>query len=247
MKIVKISLTLSLLVLMPISGMCKSDNKATGALTTGAISGSDASSSDTGIVVETMTAGGYTYANMKKNGITEWVAFPPTTVKVGQELSFTGCMLMTDFQSKTLNRTFPTIQFCSAVREKGDTEVLKKKSTGSKVDVPTSKEKKVIQPAKGKDAHTVADCFAKSTELDKKTVEVKGEVMKVSSGIMHMNWVHIQDGTGSPAMQNNNLVVTMQEEPKVGSVITISGTLNKNKDFGSGYKYNVIVEQATIK
>jgi len=62
-----------------------------------------------------------------------------------------------------------------------------------------------------------------------------------------MNWVHIQDGTGSPAMQNNNLVVTMQEEPKVGSVITISGTLNKNKDFGSGYKYNVIVEQATIK
>jgi hypothetical protein len=115
------------------------------------------------------------------------------------------------------------------------------------VAVPTSSEKIAVKPAKGKDAHTVADCFAKSTELDNKTVEVKGKVMKVSKGIMARNWVHIQDGTGSAAMKNNNLVVTMQEVPKVGDVITISGTLHKNKDFGSGYKYNVIVEQATIK
>ncbi len=247
MKIVIICLALGSLVLMPISGMCKSESKVTGASKVGEMNGSDDSSTATGIVVETMTTGGYTYANVKNNGVTGWVAFPPATVKVGQEASFTGCMLMTDFHSKSLNRTFPMIKFCGALKESAEAEHLKKKSTGSKVVVPPSNEKISIQPAKGKDAHTVADCFAKSAGLDKKIVEVRGKVMKVTSGIMRKNWVHIQDGTGSPSMNNNNLVVTMQEEPKVGSIITISGTLYKDKDFGAGYKYNVIVEQATIK
>ncbi|NTU73451.1 DNA-binding protein [Candidatus Roizmanbacteria bacterium] len=247
MKIVIICLALSLLALMPVSGMCKSDNKEAGASTAGVMSGSDDSSAETGIVVETMDAGGYTYSNLKKNNITGWVASPRTSVSVGQELSFTGCMPMADFHSKALNRTFPTIKFCSAIKGNVDAEQLKKKSTGSKVVAPTSDEKIAIQAAKGKDAHTVVDCYAKSTELDKKVVEVRGKVMKVSNGIMGMNWAHIQDGTGSPATNNNNLVVTMKEDPEVGSIITILGTLAKNKDFGSGYKYDVIVEQATIK
>lgn len=247
MKIVLFRFALAVLVLIPVSGMCKADSKGAGAATTAGMGGGDVPSAATGKVVETMTAGGYTYANLKKNGKTGWVAFSPTTVKVGQELSFTGCMLMTDFKSKALNRTFPKIMFCSAPLADADAKLLNKKSTGSNVVVPTSTEKIVIKPLKGKEAHTVADCFAKSSELDKKIVEVKGKVMKVSSRIMGRNWVHIQDGSGSSAMKNNNLVVTMQQTPKVGSVITISGTLYKNKDFGSGYKYNVIVEQATIK
>ena len=248
MKIVIISLALSSLVLMPVCGMCKSDNKVADASTAGGMIGSDAPSGDKGIVVETMNAGGYTYANLKQNDVTDWVAFPSSNVKVGQELSFTGCMPMVNFHSKALNRTFPTIKFCGAMKGNADSEEqLKKKPTVGKVVAPTPDEKIAIQAAKGKDAYSVADCFAKSTELDKKVVEVRGKVMKVSNGIMGMNWAHIQDGTGSPATNNNNLVVTMKGEPEVGSIITISGTLNKNKDFGSGYKYDVIVEQATIK
>ncbi len=247
MKIAIISLALSSLVLMPVSGICKSDNKVADALTAGGMIENDAPSGETGIVVETMNAGGYTYSNLKKNGVTDWVASPATSLEVGQEVTFTGCMPMANFHSKALNRTFPTIKFCGAVKGKTGAEQLNKKPTGSKVVEPTSDEKIAIQAAKGKDAHSVADCFAKSTELDKKIVEVRGKVMKVSNGIMGMNWAHIQDGTGTPAMNNNNLVVTMKGEPEVGSIITISGTLNKNKDFGSGYKYDVIVEQATIK
>ena len=247
MKTVIISLALSSLVLMPVSGICKSDDKVTTTSTAGGLSESGVPSGDSGIVVETMNAGGYTYSNLKKNGITGWFASPAASVKVGQELSFTGCMPMLDFHSKALNRTFPTIKFCSAIKESADAELLNKKTTVSKVVAPTSDEKIAIQTVRGKDAQTVADCFAKSTELDKKIVEVRGKVMKVSKGIMGMTWAHIQDGTGSPTTNNNNLVVTMKEEPEVGSIITISGTLSKNRDFGSGYKYDVIVEQAKIK
>ncbi len=245
MKTAIISLALSSLVLIPVSGMCKSDSRVTDALTAGGMIESDVPSGDSGIVIETMDAGGYTYSNLKKDGMTDWVASPATSVKIGQEVSFTGCMPMVNFHSKALNRTFPTIKFCGAM--KGDSEPLKNKLTVSKVVAPTSDEIKAIQAAKGKDAYSVADCYAKSTELDKKTVEVRGKVMKVSNGIMGMNWAHIQDGTGSSATNNNNIVVTMKGDPEPGKIITISGTLMKNKDFGSGYKYDVIIEQAIIK
>jgi len=34
--------------------------------------------------------------------------------------------------------------------------------------------------------------------------------------------------------------------PSAGDVITVSGILYTDKDFGAGYRYNVIVEEATI-
>jgi hypothetical protein len=64
---------------------------------------------------------------------------------------------------------------------------------------------------------------------------------------MGKNWLHIQDGSGNAKDGNNDLVVTTQDIPKVGDIVTANGTLYKDKDFGSGYKYDVIIEEATIK
>ena len=64
---------------------------------------------------------------------------------------------------------------------------------------------------------------------------------------MGKNWLHIQDGTGDPAKGTRDLVVTTADLAAVGDVVTVSGTLARNKDFGAGYKYKVIVEDATIK
>jgi hypothetical protein len=63
---------------------------------------------------------------------------------------------------------------------------------------------------------------------------------------MDRNWIHLQDGTGSPEKKNHNLVVTSKDLPDVGDIVTVTGTLVRNKDFGSGYKYDVIVEKAKI-
>jgi hypothetical protein len=114
MKMVKLSIVLCLLILVPVSGMCKTDKKSADAAASGGMSGNDVPTGATGKVAETMTAGGYTYAKLEKDNKSAWVAFSPTTVKVGQELTFVGCTLMTDFQSKALNRTFPVIMFCNA-------------------------------------------------------------------------------------------------------------------------------------
>jgi len=118
-------------------------------------------------------------------------------------------------------------------------------SEGAKA--PASTEAIKVEKAKGADAYTVAELYAKSGALDKKTVAVRGKVVKVSKMIMGKNWVHLRDGSGDAAKGTNNVVVTSQDEPKVGDVVTARGTLYKDKDFGAGYQYQVIVEEGTFK
>ena len=112
---------------------------------------------------------------------------------------------------------------------------------------PAAAEQIKVEKAKGANAYTVSETYEKVAKLDKKTVVVRGKVVKVSKGIMGKNWVHLRDGSGDPGKGTNNLVVTTQDVPKVGDVVTAKGTLYKDKDFGSGYKYQVIVEEATVK
>lgn len=104
-----------------------------------------------------------------------------------------------------------------------------------------------VEKAKGADAYTVSEAYEKAGKLDKKSVVVRGKVVKVSKGIMGKNWVHLRDGSGDSGKGTNNLVVTTQDDPKVGDVVTAKGTLYKDKDFGAGYKYAVILEEATVK
>jgi hypothetical protein len=70
----------------------------------------------TGKVVETMNSGGYTYVSLENKGQKLWVALPQTTVKVGQKLTCQPGMVMNNFTSKTLNRTFDSIIFSGGVR-----------------------------------------------------------------------------------------------------------------------------------
>ena len=119
-------------------------------------------------------------------------------------------------------------------------------SGGAKAPAPAAEQIKV-EKAKGADAYTISEAYEMAGKLDKKTVVVRGKVVKVSTGIMGKNWVHLRDGSGDPGKGTNNLVVTTQDAPKVGDVVTAKGTLFKDKDFGSGYKYQVIVEEATVK
>jgi hypothetical protein len=118
-------------------------------------------------------------------------------------------------------------------------------SEGAKA--PATSEPIKVEKAKGADAYTVSEAYEKAGNLDKKAVVVRGKVVKVSKGIMGKNWVHLRDGSGDPGKGTNNLVVTTQDDPNIGDVVTAKGTLYKDKDFGSGYKYQVIVEEATVK
>lgn len=127
----------------------------------------------------------------------------------------------------------------------GNEELLMKKAHEGTAAAPSGPIK--VDKATGPGACTVADLYAKAAVLDKTKVIVRGQVVKVSTGIMNRNWIHLRDGSGDQAKGTHNLVVTSQDRPAVGDVVTASGTLAKDRDFGSGYRYPVIIEDAGIK
>jgi len=227
----------------------------------------------TGKVLETMDAAGYTYMNVETAAGTKWVAVNQTPVAVGEEVTFMDGMVMQNFTSKSLDRTFPEIVFSGGLVGKGATppetpapgagaESFSQPLTseGSSPVAPpaelTAGSQKAIVPfaeikvekAPGENSYTVAEIFSNGADLNGKPVIVRGKVMKVSPKIMGRNWIHLQDGTGNPDENTHDLVVTTTEDVDPDEdIITLEGVLAANKDFGAGYTYVVIIEDAQIK
>lgn len=91
---------------------------------------------------------------------------------------------------------------------------------------------------------TVAVLNKDKTALAGKTVSAQGKVVKVNNGIMGRNFVHVQDGTGDAS--NNNLIVTSKDTANVGDQVSVTGTVVINRDFGAGYSYPLLIEDAKI-
>lgn len=200
----------------------------------------------TGKVVETMDSGGYTYVQIDDGGKKKWVAVPRSKVVKGQNISFSPGIEMHNFESKTLNRTFDSIIFSGGVVNLTGTG-SGIKSPGSKGSAVAVSENIKVDKAFGPNSYTVEEIYKNSSKLENKTIVVKGKVAKVSAGVMNKNWIHLQDGSGDATTGSNDLVMTSNDLPAVGDVVTASGTLYNNKDFGSGYKYLVIIENTSIK
>jgi len=237
---------------------------ATGAALAGAAEGGNAGASAgadagtvSGAVAETMNSGGYTYARLTRNGTDTWMAAPEIlTIKVGDQLTGTVSQPMDQFHSRTLNRDFERIYFVSRVTRNG--EVLNPApessaglsmagSHGGDAPAPAAAPQvtESIAPAPG--GVKVADVWAKREALSGKPIVVRGKVVKANYEIMGVNWYHVQDGSGTATDGTNDLTITSDAQVKVGDIVTVSGTLVTQKDFGAGYAYDAIVEKAEIK
>ena len=104
-----------------------------------------------------------------------------------------------------------------------------------------------VAKAVGANAQTVAEIVAKRAELKDKPVLVRGKVVKFNPEIMGKNWVHLRDGSGSATDGSNDVLVTTIGLAKVGEVVTVQGIVRTDKDFGAGYAYQVLIEDATLK
>jgi hypothetical protein len=202
----------------------------------------------TGTVLETMNASNYTYVRVKTSAGELWVAASQFPVAVGDTVSFSLDQPMENFHSQALGRDFPLIYFVSDISRNGapaassdvPPEHAAARAKASATPVVTD----VISPAKG--GATVQAVWKDRAALSGRAVIVRGKVVKFNGGILGANWLHIQDGTGSAADGTNDLTVTTDGEARVGDVVTITGTVAVNKDFGAGYSYAVIVEHAKV-
>jgi hypothetical protein len=122
---------------------------------------------------------------------------------------------------------------------KADQPVANPHTTGT---ITVEKQKVDIQPAKG--GISIAELFTNPASYENKTIRVKGQVMKFNKAIMKKNWAHLQDGTDHEGKYD--LTVTTDAEVAVGDVVTFEGVVALNKDFGYGYSYEVLLENATL-
>jgi hypothetical protein len=176
---------------------------------------------------------------VEENGNDYWIAVTKMPVNKGETLYFAKSMEMKDFHSTELNRTFDKVLFVDGIAKSPNN----KNGTFTHPEINKSPEiNQKVTPLPG--GKTVKDIFANSNELSGKTVRIRGEVVKVNSGIMGRNWIHIQDGTSSNGQYD--LLVTTNQEAKMGDIVVFEGKVSINKDFGAGYKYPVMIEEAKV-
>jgi hypothetical protein len=207
-----------------------------------------------GTVAERLDAPNYTYLRLTTAQGDTWAAVPTTPVAVGTEVTIANPMPMQNFESKTLNRKFDVIMFGASAElgnaaapagappaAMGGAPVMPAPSAAA-VDLANIK----VAKAPGADGRTVAETYAQRVALKDKTILVHGKVVKVTSGVMGKNWLHLRDGSGSEDKKNNDLTVTTDDVATLGSVVLVQGIVHTDKDLGSGYNFSVIVEDAKV-
>ncbi len=235
----------------------------------------EGSSAVSGTVLETMNASGYTYMNIDTGVNTTWVAIPESAVNKGDNVQYLEGMVMSNFQSKSLNRTFPSIVFSPGLKgqkpfnphatkapqatvqedsfsaavqkEQGQANAPQKDAvSGGSAGAMVPFSEIAVDKVAGDNGFTVEEIFTKKEELNGQTVRIRGKVVKYNPNIMGKNWIHIQDGTGNPMESTHDLVVTTTEQLTSEDIIVIEGKMTANKDFGAGYSYSAIIEEAIL-
>ncbi len=204
----------------------------------------------TGPVLETMDAASYTYVRVKGPAGDIWAATSQFKVAVGDVVVVPIENPMGDFHSQTLKRDFKIIYFVSGIGRPGDKLVLPQTGApqggmGTPPAVVPQGPIEVVPPVAG--SVTIASVLTNSKSLGGKTVTLRGKVVKYNAAILGSNWVHLQDGSGSAKDGTHDIAITTSGTAKVGDIVTVTGTVVLDKDFGSGYAYAVLIEKATIK
>ncbi len=210
-----------------------------------------------GTVMETMDSGGYTYVLIDEGDKEVWAAGPKTEVAVGDEVATPPGGEMRNYHSSTLNRTFEQIYFVTSIETPGHDH--DHGPAGSEDGMPPGHPSiqgdgssagsakasiDISGIAKPEGGYRISEIYEDRVKLSAKEVVVRGQVVKFTADIMGTNWVHLMDGTGGEG--SNDLTITTSATTKAGDTILVRGKLSADKDFGYGYKYEVIIEECEI-
>ena len=210
-------------------------------LATGCNSNNTGSGLTTVKVLEVEQVANYTYLLVKAKGPEYWIAVPTMVANPGETFQYQGGMLMENFESKELGRTFDKVLFLEALYSEsaGAQQQIQEVTPGSQVSAAKSDVK--VESVEG--AVSIGELFSNPGSYEGKSIKIRGEVTKFNAAIMDRNWVHLQDGT--EASGKFDLTATSKETFMVGSVVTVEGVVALNQDFGYGYSYEILLENTT--
>lgn len=223
----------------------------------------------TGKVVETMSTAGYTYVLVDTGDKKLWAAAMQFAAKVGDTVTVAAGTPMPNYHSKSLDRDFDVVHFTGSITVNGPASEAvagvpalpagHPPLTGENVTAPalpaghpslkgeTAKPKLDLTGIKRADGgQTIQEIFAAKSTLAGNPVTVRGKVVKYNPEIMGKNWLHIQDGSGSRENNDNDLTITTTNSARVGDTVVVTGNVSTNKDFGAGYKYSLMIDEANV-
>lgn len=215
-----------------------------------------------GQVLERIDTDTYSYLRLGSDKGEVWAAVPKTDVANGTAVTIYNPMLMENFESKTLNRKWDKIVFGTLTPPAGAPQAAADPHAGQAGMPPMPANVKEqhaaaatggtfagevkVPKAEGPDARTIEEVYAQKADLKEKPVVIHATVVKFTAAVMGKNWLHLRDGSGKQDSTNNDITATTTDTAAVGDVVTVKGTVRLDKDFGAGYAYPVIVEEASL-
>lgn len=204
-------------------------------------------------VAEVIQGNSYTYIRAKEAMGEKWMAVSKQDIQMGGVYYYEEGLPMANFHSKEIDRTFDEIYFVGNISTTpivksagamGGMGAMGAGAAESHTGKVSTEQNSSITLEKKAGEITVAQIFANRNDYSGKEVEIRGVVVKVNKEVMDKNWIHIQDGTSDNG--NFDLTVTSTGLAEVNDEITVKGKITLNKDFGYGYSYEVIMEDAAI-
>ncbi len=219
-----------------------------------------------GTVLEKIDTPDYSYLRLRTAGGETWAAVNASAVEIGAKVTVANPMQMDGFESKTLKRKFDRIVFgtlaagaTAAAPAPGGAShatggnphaaagATTPEAAHAAAKAATNVGDVKVTKATGAEAATVSEVLGKKAALAGKAVKIHAKVVKYTSGVLGKNWLHVRDGSGSEAKGDHDLTVTTNDESAVGQVVTVRGTVSLDRDFGAGYAYPVLVENARVE
>lgn len=214
-----------------------------------------------GTVLETMDSGGYTYVLVDTDQDQRWAAAQQTAVSAGDVVQMGTGMPMTGFTSKTLDRTFDVLYFVDGLQNLSAPAAAATQGAAAlpeghpatgmppghpSVDAAGDAAAADTPVAALEPGQDIAWVHGNRDSLGGKQVSLRGKVVKYNEGILGWNFIHLQDGSGDVADGSNDLTITSKATTAVGETVVVTGTVILDKDFGAGYAFPTMIEDATI-
>ena len=214
-----------------------------------------------GKVLEKVDVSQYSYLKLNTASGEVWAAVGKTDKKVGDEVGVANAFPMQNFESKELGKKFDVVYFGSladpaaaaapaavpaamggaGAPAPADMAAQHKAVATGPNDIKVQK----VAKASGADGRTVEEIWAQREKLKGKPVTVRGQIVKFTP-VMGKNFLHLRDGTGAADKNHHDVTVTTSDNAAVGDVVTAKGTVIVDKDFGAGYSYPVLIDDAKV-
>lgn len=189
----------------------------------------------------------YLYLRVKEGDRAYWLATRNSEVKVGEVYYYNEALVRANFESKEMERVFDTLYLVTQLVSEAHGAAMKPKekiALPPKLGDSKSKMEEFHTNGNYRDATevTLGELLSNPEKLEGKMVEIQGVCLKINTGILGRNWIHVQDQNDS----EKKVVVTSQWEASPGDEIKVRALVALNKDFGAGYTYDVILEEGIL-